>query len=483
MYDCILVAGSILIGSSPQITSHPHVAKRNPLADALKQRLATESDADVTEPIRNILSSLEPRRVQPEKPEAPNEDVAKLIENVLSSIFPGLAFRAQQQPAPSTEKSQVTVSDKGKGKARASDVEEPQKPAPKPESADVTFADLLKHVMEFSKATRAPRSPEEAGPSGSPSSAPSPAKPVITEREQGQIDRAVALSSIEHVQNTFNKLQTDFVLPAELDHYTPSTDDRDETASVSSASSSDLTKLIPYTSTNKPVYKYENELNGLLQELDKIDSHGDAEVREKRKEVVKAVERALEGVEHIVGEAVEKRLSFISTTTPPVDGSLKGFDVDEDVTKEVTPPQEQADVPVIADVAVPEPSTSVQVEETSAEVPSPVDDVLPESDAPVASDTTSDLPTESTSTESDVEASTRTITPAPVELTSATEPELAKSQVPANSPETVDAFLLPEQVSPPSPVKKPQEIHSDADEEVLSLDSDAEKSDWSEVEH
>ena len=76
------------------------------------------------------------------------------------------------------------------------------------------------------------------------------------------------------------------------------------------------------------MYKYKYVLNGLLERLDRIDSHGDAEVREKRKEVVKAVESALEEVECADGEAVEKRLSLAApvharylliwfTTLPP----------------------------------------------------------------------------------------------------------------------------------------------------------------------
>jgi hypothetical protein len=477
----MLVVDVILIDSSPQIARQPHVVKRRPLADALEQRLAAESDTDITEPIRNILSSLEPRPAQSEKSEDSSEGAAKLIEDLLSSIFPGLAFHTQPQPAPPTEKAEPSVSDKGKGKARAVDVEEARKPASGPESTGDSFADIIRHVMELSKSTPAPRSSNKAGPSGSSSSPAPSAAPAVTKGEQSQIDRAIALSSVEHIQSTLTRLQTDFVLPTELDHYTPSTDDRDETASVSSTSSSDLTKLIPYTTNNKPVYKYENELNGLLVELDRIDSHGDAEVREKRKEVVKAIEKALGGVEHAVGEAVEKRLSLISATIPTTDETLKGFDADEDVTEEAAPTLEQVDAPVVVDgVAVPESSTSIQSEETVVgitKVSPPVDEALPESYK------ITDPSIEPASTGSDVEASTATITPASVELASVTVTESTIPQVQADAPETTDTLLLPESVSPPSPVNKPQEINSDSDEEALVLDSDAEKSDWSEVEH
>ena len=464
----------------PQVTRQPHVAKRRSLDDVLRHRLAAESDPDVTEPIRNILSHLGPQPAQSEKPKDPRDDAAKLIEDILSSIFPGFVSHTEPQPTPSTEATQANISDKGKGKARAVGVEQPQKPVPKPESAGETFADILRHAMELSKSTPAPRSPEEAGPSGT-SRVPPPARPAVSEREQAQIDRAISLSSVEHVQDTLLKLQTEFVLPAELDHYAPSTDDRDETSSISSASSSDLTKLIPYTSTNKPVYKYENALNGLLEELDKIDSHGDAEVRERRKDVVKAIERALEGVEHVVGEAVGKRLSLTSITIPTTDKTVQGYDVDDDSTKETVPAPEQVDTPAVAnEVAVPVPSVSVQVEEAvvaPAEAPSPVSDI------PVASDAAADLPVEPTSTESDIETSTATITPVSVELTPATESEPIESRVPADATETEDTFLLPETVSSPSPAKTSQEIDSDADDGVLALDSDPEKSDWSELEH
>jgi len=256
----VLAVYSILTGPSSQITCHPHVVKRkSQLVGALKQRLAAEPDADITEPIQNILSSLESRPTQSGGPEDSDEGAAKLIENLLSSIFPGAVFHAQSQSTPSTEQAKPHVSDKGKGKAHAVDSEDPQKPAPKPESAEEAFADMVRHVMEMSKGTPARRSPDEAGPSRS-SPSPSNTQPAVTEREQAQIDRAIALSSVEHLQNTLTKLQTSFVLPSEFDRYAESTDDRDETATVSSVSPSDLTKLIPYTNTNKPVYKYENEL-------------------------------------------------------------------------------------------------------------------------------------------------------------------------------------------------------------------------------
>ena len=51
------------------------------------------------------------------------------------------------------------------------------------------------------------------------------------------------------------KLQSNFVLPTELEHHMPLADDREETASVPSVSTSGLTECISFTSTNKPVYR------------------------------------------------------------------------------------------------------------------------------------------------------------------------------------------------------------------------------------
>ena len=48
-------------------------------------------------------------------------------------------------------------------------------------------------------------------------------------------------------------------------------------------------------------------------------------MREKRKEVVKAVESALEEVERAVGEAVGKKLSL---TAPVTEEPIKGYDMD-----------------------------------------------------------------------------------------------------------------------------------------------------------
>jgi len=75
-------------------------------------------------------------------------------------------------------------------------------------------------------------------------------------------------------------------------HYAPLGDDAGGTVSISPVPSTDLTKSIPYTSTNNSIYKY--ELNRLLEQPGGIDSRGDEEARKGRERVVKVVERTLE---------------------------------------------------------------------------------------------------------------------------------------------------------------------------------------------
>ena len=77
------------------------------------------------------------------------------------------------------------------------------------------------------------------------------------------------------------------------------------------------------------MHKYQHELNGLLEELGKIDSHCDSEVIGRRKEVVQAVERDLEGGERVASEVVERRSSIVDPSPPVTEGPLKGFDIDE----------------------------------------------------------------------------------------------------------------------------------------------------------
>lgn len=95
------------------------------------------------------------------------------------------------------------------------------------------------------------------------------------------------LQTIQDIRSILSKLSADFSLPISLDF---SDDEEDGLA---------------YTPTNAPIRVYEHALEGLLAQLDAVESDGDEEVRLARRAVVKEVEMALEGVEKRVKAARE----------------------------------------------------------------------------------------------------------------------------------------------------------------------------------
>ncbi len=89
------------------------------------------------------------------------------------------------------------------------------------------------------------------------------------------------LTTIRAVRTQFSALESAFRFPPVLDF------DHSELA---------------VSPKNAAVRAYEQALTGLLEQLDAIDSDGDEEVRDVRREVVREVERALEDVEQKVKE-------------------------------------------------------------------------------------------------------------------------------------------------------------------------------------
>ena len=387
-----------------------------------------------------MLFPLDSRPAQCQSP----DNSAQPVESILCSPFPGLVLRTQS-PA-SAETTHPKIADNGSGKAITVGDEESKDPASRPGSVDGT-------------STSGSLKPSPVAQPGSST------EPTGIETERTQIDRSTVLSSVEQIRSNLIKLQTDFVLP-ELDHYGPPADDRDEIVSVPSVSSNEISRLIPYTSANRPVYKYEYELNGLSEQLDRIDSHGDVKVRERRKEVVKAVERALEGVERVVGEAVERRISLLGS-------------VAEDIVGEAAPGPavERVDTPTAVDDLVREQPARVHCMQESSRA----EGSIPQPNAQVDySDATTTPHVDPSPAGPDFGPSTSTTILGLMEL-DVTEPEPTALVARAEVPETMDVLLIPEKASQCSPVMKSQEVSSDTDDDVLVLDSDEEKSDWSEI--
>ena len=90
---------------------------------------------------------------------------------------------------------------------------------------------------------------------------------------------ATPLEAIQDIRANLSKLSADFSIPPSLDF------------------SDDEADGLAYTPANAPIRVYEHALEGLLAQLDAVESDGDEEVRVARRSVVKEVETALEGVE------------------------------------------------------------------------------------------------------------------------------------------------------------------------------------------
>jgi len=118
---------------------------------------------------------------------------------------------------------------------------------------------------------------------------------------RSRLTRRMALSTISSISSKFNTLVSSFHPPNEIDYRTEGGDalgvvsipvhypfEQFDGSSMTSTSQS-IPKLA-YTTTNKPIHAYIEDLNRLLSALDAIESGGDGLVRGKRKQLAQAVE-------------------------------------------------------------------------------------------------------------------------------------------------------------------------------------------------
>ncbi|KAI0285154.1 hypothetical protein BC826DRAFT_1109418 [Russula brevipes] len=156
-----------------------------------------------------------------------------------------------------------------------------------------------------------------ASPRRSPASAsiPSPAPQPVS-----------SLTTIRTVRSQASALQSAFKFPPVLDF------DHSDFA---------------ISANNAPVRAYEYALNGLLEQLDAIESDGNEEIRDARREVVREVEKALEDVERKVKERAPR-----ATTTEVTKEEVKGYDVESE-EREAAPAIPPADAGPIAKDAKP----------------------------------------------------------------------------------------------------------------------------------
>jgi hypothetical protein len=221
-------------------------------------------------------------------------------------------------------------------------------------------------------------------------------------------ERVSPLTSIRAVRTQFSALESAFKFPPVLDF------DHSELA---------------VTSNNAPVRTYELALNGLLERLDAIESDGDEEVRDVRREVVREVERALEEVELKVKEQApqapvpevtkqeasdverEDRGASASQAVPPA--VVHVTEAAQPTLPNPAPVASQADADIDAGVSA-EYQPASPVATPSGVVIAERDSATGATPANGEASTLSDADTEAVPASEDASDSIATITPAPV---------------------------------------------------------------------
>ncbi|KAF7792854.1 hypothetical protein EIP86_003955 [Pleurotus ostreatoroseus] len=152
--------------------------------------------------------------------------------------------------------------------------------------------------------------PKAATPPPTPAQVDAAKKIQSTWRSHAQ--RRKALASIARIAAAFQTSKTAFTLPATLDYQRAGSDISRYTsvpttgvalAPIAESETEDEQRAqvpkLAYTPTNAPVHVYEEELNRMLTQLDEVQSGGDAQVRGRRRELARRIEREAERVERV----------------------------------------------------------------------------------------------------------------------------------------------------------------------------------------
>ncbi|KAH9044854.1 hypothetical protein EDB84DRAFT_1576281 [Lactarius hengduanensis] len=162
---------------------------------------------------------------------------------------------------------------------------------------DANDTSALSHEMKLDNATQYPEGTGDLSRSDAVrGAAAEAAKASFRAHRAAVVEQAASptsktatspLETIQDIRATLSELSAGFSIPPSLDF------------------SDDEADGLAYTPTNRPIRAYEHALEGLLAQLDAVESDGDEEVRAARRTVVKEVEMALEGVEKKVKRARE----------------------------------------------------------------------------------------------------------------------------------------------------------------------------------
>ena len=248
----------------------------------------------------------------------------QLVPTIISSTLP-----APDEP-PRLDPVNEGRTDKGKGKARGACSDYIDQPGSElAPTEDEVFADALREAAAASRSVGSRvRSPDGAGPSGSSTSTrtsdivaslSSPTLPPKShpesgsDSEQAEIDHAIRISSIEHIENALHTLQANFTFPARLDLHLPSDTESCASNPIYGDTKRYIAAYLPITSANSTIFNFSRDLRQLVCQLDLIDSQNDMEAEAMKEKVAGAINRVLEDVESEVEEVIGKWMSLQAT--------------------------------------------------------------------------------------------------------------------------------------------------------------------------
>ncbi|KAL5520317.1 hypothetical protein ACEPAG_9531 [Sanghuangporus baumii] len=230
----------------------------------------------------------------------------------------------------------------------------------------------------FKRQPPSPKSPDLGPkisiPISSPSPKPSkPMKPEAPIEEQHTAATKIqsafrihhALASIKSARDRFDSLLASFSFPESLEfdlNVVPQGEERPK---------------LTYSKINAPVHAHEDTLVKLLQTLDAIESHGDSTVRERRRDLVREVEKELERIDAEIRRQYEVTKS---KTAPEPKENNEAMDIESE-TQPATEATAAQEVKMDEDAPFESAATAQHVDETDAAVAHP--------NAPVESESTS----------------------------------------------------------------------------------------------
>lgn len=360
---------------SPSAPSSPRLAPtvptdRNSLSSLLDRPSSLNSLA------KHLQAELLSGKLDREMEEVVTNVLAGLVGQTESSKDSGVAKEGEAGPSRSTS---ISVSDEAsKDEGSASTTTAPvataptSTPAPKPSQISISPLTVDTTIKPDTDTTT---EPELEVP-------PSPAESTRSTH---------SILSIYKIESSFNDLRSSFTFPSTLDF---------------SSNSNELA----YTPTNTPVRVYEHALNGLLAQLDEVESEGDEEVRGRRREVVRKVEKELEELE---GKVEGLRKESVKVEVKEVKEVKEGDELREEV-EEVKEVEAKVEVEEAKDVEVQPEVEQVKDEEMKIEVEGQEEAVEDQQQPEIVISTSESTPTPTTpATDSEPTSTTDPATTAP----------------------------------------------------------------------